>query len=205
MFLARPIVGSMLAMVALTTQAHASFTLDFEQVGANVVATGAGTIDTTGYMLNGSLSTVGITPSEPEFLVGNAAAGYQTLNTFGSFTAQPFGPGGSSNPTSSIGSAVGFGFYTGFFFTNLSLDFIATPESYVSGTALNNTTTWNNATFASLGLTVGTYTYNYGPAADQFVIVEVGTGTAVPEPASWALVLGGLGYVTLGRRRQQRA
>ncbi len=59
---------------------------------------------------------------------------------------------------------------------------------YVSGAALAGTETFGNATLASLGVTLGTYTDRWGSGvhADSFVL-EIGS-TAAPEPAG-ALVL----------------
>jgi hypothetical protein len=41
------------------------------------------------------------------------------------------------------------------------------PSGYVSGTALSSSATWNSATFASLGVTPGTYFWTWGTGLNQ--------------------------------------
>jgi len=74
---------------------------------------------------------------------------------------------------------------------------------YVSGNPLSDTSTYNNATFASLGVTPGTYVWTWGTGthADSFTL-QIGPA-AVPEPASLtvlALGLAGLGMALRTRR-----
>ena len=72
--------------------------------------------------------------------------------------------------------------------------FLTVYSGYVSGTALSGTTTFANQTFASLGLTAGTYTYGI---PNDTLTVEIPT---VPEPAAWALMLVGVGLIGAGMR-----
>jgi hypothetical protein len=55
--------------------------------------------------------------------------------------------------------------------------------------------TSNNATFASLGLTDGTYVWTLGSGADaDSLTVDIdGITSAVPEPSAWAVLI--LGFV----------
>ncbi len=76
------------------------------------------------------------------------------------------------------------------------------PAGYRSG-LLSDTATYDNQTFASLGVTPGTYVWTWGSGvhADSFTL-RVGAA-AVPEPASLALFamgLAGLGMVLRSRR-----
>jgi hypothetical protein len=74
----------------------------------------------------------------------------------------------------------------------------------VSGTSVSDLTTFAGDTFASLGVTPGTYvwTWGSGATADSFTL-QIGPAQTVPEPASLTLLavgLAGLGMV-LHRRR----
>ena len=52
------------------------------------------------------------------------------------------------------------------------------PEGYVSGNALSSSATWNNATFASLGVTPGTYVWTWGTGANQNFTLIIGRAGA---------------------------
>jgi hypothetical protein len=70
---------------------------------------------------------------------------------------------------------------------------VAVQQGYVSGTAFTDTNVYSNATFASLGVTPGTYTWKWNNGANSLVL-------NAPEPASVCLVLvSGIGL--LRRRR----
>ena len=57
--------------------------------------------------------------------------------------------------------------------------FLALPQGYVSGSALSNSMTFNSATFASLGLTPGTYVWSWGTGLpNQNFTLQIG---AVPD------------------------
>jgi len=71
------------------------------------------------------------------------------------------------------------------------------PFGYVSGSPLSSTSTWENASFASLGLTPRTYLKPFGSGANADSVVVV---VAVPEPATLGIV--GMAALTLVRRRR---
>lgn len=79
---------------------------------------------------------------------------------------------------------------------------IFVPSGYVSGSVLSDTSTWNGTTIAGLGLTPGTYTYDWGtgPTADSFTL-QIGPLATVPEPASfYLLALIAIGFVVMFSR-----
>ena len=83
--------------------------------------------------------------------------------------------------------------------------FFELPVGYISDTALSDTATFVNATFASLGVTPGTYVWTWGsaanPTANSFTLV-IGT----PLPAALPLFATGLGALgLLGWRRKLNA
>jgi hypothetical protein len=79
------------------------------------------------------------------------------------------------------------------------------PPSYMSGSLLSDTSTYDNQTFVSLGVTPGTYEWTWGSGADaDSFTLDV---PAVPEPASIALLALPLGLFMLltARHRPPRA
>lgn len=78
--------------------------------------------------------------------------------------------------------------------TSIGAGVLGAPIGYVSGTNLSGTATWDNATFASLGVTPGTYVWTWGTAAEQSFTLDV--VNSVPEPA--ALSIFGFGVLLTG-------
>jgi hypothetical protein len=76
------------------------------------------------------------------------------------------------------------------------------PTGYVSGDPLSDSETFDNATFASLGLTVGDYTWTL--PSDSYTI-DVEAPVAVPEPASLTLLGISAGMTLLAARRRRRS
>src|SRR6266576_2878742 len=74
-------------------------------------------------------------------------------------------------------------------------------SGYVSGTALSDSATYNNATFASLGVTPGTYVWTWGAGANQNFTLQIGPA-GVPDGGSTVSLLGfGLLGLTALRRK----
>jgi hypothetical protein len=90
-----------------------------------------------------------------------------------------FGPGGFVTASSDSGDTAA---------VNGSMGVLGPPTDYVSGSALSNDMVFTGQTFASLGLTPGTYTWIWGSgAAADSLTVQI-CAAAVPEPASALLV-----------------
>ena len=186
-----------LATVALTlclspSAAPAGFIVSIEQVGGNVVATGAGSINTAG--LGGPLLEVSASPridaNNATIVIGQSSINQLWTGPING--PQVLGSGIVRNASSSSGHFVGI--------MGL-LDRIYLPQTYVSGAPLLGSATFNNTTLAALGLTNGTYNYTL-PSADTFT-VQVGPA-AVPEPSSLALLslCGAVGGVAAWRKRR---
>ena len=111
-----------------------------------------------------------------------------------------FGSGGGFYASSSSGDWVGIDQY---FFPKLVV-----PVGYVSGSSLSTTATWDNASFASLGLTPGTYEWNWGSGADaDSLTLQIGPIDPVPEPSSFLLLgvgLAGLLFLRTSRHSPPR-
>ena len=79
------------------------------------------------------------------------------------------------------------------------------PQGYISGIAVFNSMTFNNATFASLGLTPGTYIWSWGTGLpnQNFVLQIASVGVpGVPDGGSTVSLLGCalLGVAALRRK-----
>ena len=188
---------TLLGAAGLVRPAAAMFIADITQQGANVVATGSGTIDLTALTFCcGSNPPPDINAQLGRLSLGNGLAG--AAWTGGTFHGPiNFGGGALFLATSGTGDHVEVAA------TN---SLIAVPTGYVSGAALSDSATWDNATISSLGLTPGTYTWAWGSGdhADSFVIDIEAPAPAVPEPASLALLATAVLGLGTTRRRTRR-
>jgi hypothetical protein len=175
-------------LLAAAPAARGAFVMNISQSGTDVVATGSGTINTT------ALTYGGVSIPRGNSIQGSAAGvfinpgvNYDLWNGFTGSTPNIFGSGPKVTTPTSSGDAVG---------VNGQPANVFLADSYVSGAALSDSATWANASFASLGLTPGTYvwTWGSGPTADSFTV------NIVPEPAS----LGLLGLCTAGLLLRKR-
>ena len=184
-----PIFGALSMLVC--SPSYGAYFLDIGEIGGNVVASGSGSINLAALTFSLSSSTSSSTmPSGALVIVGSGP--YSLFN--GVSGPSNFGTGGLDFADSNTGGLVAIWGQT----TQL-----AVPLTYVSGSNLGvSTSTWNNSTFASLGLTPGTYVWNWGreSSADSFT-VRIG---AVPEPATWAMMLFGFGFIGSALRSAKR-
>jgi hypothetical protein len=142
-------VGVLIAASVSTPRAQAAFVLTLEQEGPNVVATGSGTLDPTdlgfdGFEFSGSF----LVPSDSEIFTGAAGEFILYAGTHGPVN---LGSGGLTFASSGSGDIVTLGFNT-----------IGVPLFYVSGSALSDSATYDDATFASLGIRAGVYCVDVG-------------------------------------------
>jgi VPDSG-CTERM motif len=173
-----------------------AYTVTLEQVGSNVVANGSGAFNLTGLIfdLSGISSDPFIWPSVSIFLTGPS----QPVDSyFGLSGPRSFGAGGRSVPSSSSGDAVG-----GLGFSQGLPRGLLVPHGYVSGNALSSSATWNNATFASLGMTPGTYVWRWGTGLENQNFTLVIGKAGVPDGGSTVSLLGFglLGLAALRRK-----
>jgi len=184
-------------MALAPVAASAQYVLTVEQVGANVVATGSGTIDTTdlsdvnSHNLYGSVFSYG--SAESLIFTGSTMGGgdYNGLTGANVFTTDL---GNLFYATASSGDGVGIA-TPGRYGTILLL-----PDGYVSGALLSSASTWDDATIASIGLLDGTYVWTWGSGADAGSFT-LDVGAQVPEPASVAVFALGLAGLAAMRRR----
>ena len=171
-----------------------AYLVTLEQVGSNVVATGSGAVNLTGLT---KASTPFGGPSAIAanlgFILTGAPSGGISDGYFGFTGPTSFGSGDVFLPNTGSGDLVGINGFLGFLFV---------PVGYVSGAALSDSMTFNNATFASLGVTPGTYVWTWGTGqANQNFTLQIG-GAAIPDAGSTLPLLSFalLGLVSLRRK-----
>ena len=170
-----------------------AFTVTIDQVGSNVVANGSGAFNLTGLTLaSEGASSAGMNPS-----IAVLAVATGTQDQYRGFSGpSSFGPGGFIFASSKSGDAVtlfgGMTFFSG----------VWVPHDYVSGTPLSDSMTFNNATFASLGVTPGTYIWSWGTGLPNQNFTLIIQGTGVPDGGSTVSLLGFglLGLAALRRK-----
>ena len=114
------------------------------------------------------------------------------------------GPSNFGLAGDSLGSS-GSGDIFGLLFADpLPVSGLIVPDGYTSGDPLSGSTTYDNETFASLGVDIGSYTWTWGSgdSADSITL------NIVPEPGTAALLglgVAGLGVVGRSRRGESKA
>lgn len=183
--------------------AQAGYVVTLEQVGPNVVATGSGALDLTGlsYAVTGAGGS-GMEPSAAFIITG-------TYNE-----PDDLYRGSISGPTS---------FGSGFFdFADRSTatggivgiapvpvgvaPTLYVPGGYVSNSLVSDSATYDSSTFSSLGVTPGTYVWDWGTGPNQNFTLKIGAAAAVPDTGSTIglLVVPLLALVGVSRFRSLR-
>ncbi len=184
--------GSLLLMFAFAGRSSGDIVLTAIETGGDVVISGGGAANLDGLnLLTNGVGFGAIVPQDGTLLT---PVGFVVVDFYGS-TSGPvsFGTGTYVNPTSGFGDALG-----------VESNSLYVPTGYVSGTNLSTTMVFANQTFASIGLTPGTYVWTWGSGAnaDSFTL-QIG---AIPEPATLGVFsLGLVGLICLGRRRRHTA
>jgi VPDSG-CTERM motif len=156
-----------------------AYTVTLRQFGSNVVANGSGAINLTGLTFQGSTfgTITGIRANTGS--IGTGPLAQLNFDFYTGFTGPTsFGSGASFLPNTGSGDFVGIFGLAGQIFV---------PQGYVSGHALTDSMTFNNATFASLGVTPGTYVWSWGGGANQNIMLQIG---AVPDGGTTISLLG---------------
>ncbi|WP_170984910.1 PEP-CTERM sorting domain-containing protein [Roseomonas sp. AR75] len=187
-------VALALGLALAAAPAKAAFVFTMQEVAGGVELNGSGTINTAALTIGdpNSFGVSGVLPNEGVIRGGNGS--FDLTEWFGVTGPVSFGPGTvNKNTTARSGDPlVLVGIY----------EFLLLPDDYVSGSQLSNTGFFGGSTFASLGVTPGTYVWTWGreDQADSLTL-KIIDPTAVPAPASAALFGAALlGLAALRRR-----
>lgn len=175
---------ALIALAMLNNAAHATYLLTVNQTDTGITFTGSGSINTGSFTLaSGNAPTAALLDVGPAagFVALTPATNLDEYNMPDSGPAA-FGPGGiSTGPTDNVSGT--------FIFQQDSpgVGAIDVPAGYISGAPLTASATLPGATYASLGITPGDYTWTWGNpgnnTADSLELI-----IAVPEPASIVLL-----------------
>jgi len=196
----KPALATTLAIVVgwlLTVRpAEAGYTVTLQQVGPDVVATGSGAINLTGLIHAGYLTYgfgPGVLPGAADdgwggVIAGRISTGPTIAGSVDSYHLGPSGPtsfgsGGGADASSGSGDTVGTA-------ADCSKDgsdcdrFLIVPRGYVSGTFLSDSATYSGKTFATLGVTPGTYVWTWGTGANQNFTLKIPPAPPTTSPAT---------------------
>ena len=176
------LAGAALLLLAIApSRVQAAFILTLTQSGGNVAINGSGTLNTTALTLSNTGSTLAqVFASYGIVVAGPTAFTNYSIYSGGGLTGPTmFGAGGQYIADSGTGSLVGI---------RGNVPFLFTPLGYTSGSLLTDSATINNATFASIGFTPGSYIYTWGTGANADSLTVTGV---VPEPSTWVLFIAG--------------
>lgn len=181
-----------LTSLTLSNPARAAFVFTVTEVGNDVQLSGSGTIDLDDLTAFTSGTTDGIYANPAQGIISGGQDGFDA--TLYSGLSGPVSLGSGEDNMFADLAAGDYVIVAGSFAA------LGVNTGYVSGTFLSNSATFENQSFASLGLTPGTYVYTWGSGenADSLTVNVVG----VPEPATAGLfVLGGCAVLFRSRRR----
>jgi hypothetical protein len=178
-------------LVGTARPTQAALILTMEEVGADVVVFGSGTANLAALSLSlESDARAAIVPNLAVAVLGADPSQFVPFDAYGVLSGPTnFGPGLVVQATSGGGDR--FGIANG--------NLLVVPNGYVSDTPLNATSVYASATFASLGVTPGTYvwTWGIGPTADTLTL------QIVPEAVSLSLLAVGVAGLAVRRWRQR--
>lgn len=160
------------------------------EIDNNVVFSYEGALDLSGMNAVGPIRTAGIlVPNNGQMTLTGATAEF--LDSYENVVSPwgAFGTGGISPKAGLLSGAPFEVFGPSDFFTPT----IGLPRNYVSGSTITGSSTFVNANYDTLGLTVGTYVTTL---PNDVITMQI-----IPEPASCAVLLSLCSIISMSRRR----
>ena len=163
-----------------SVRAVQGYTLTLEQDGSNVVAIGSGPINLTGLTFAFSSSATGVGVNPQFGIIATGATGVVNEDFYTGYTGPTsFGSGGITYANTGSGPDVAIQGVLG--------GYLILPQGYVSGNVLSDSMTFNNQTFATLGVTPGTYEWTWGNGRNTNFTLVI---PSVPDGGSTVALLG---------------
>lgn len=150
---------------------QAGYVVTLQEVGPNVVATGSGAIDLTGLM-DGGREFGGPVIAPDNGAISTGSTGFFQIYTGFSVISGPTSFGRGAIPAFN-----GMGDYVGI---NGAEQVLFVPQDYVSGNALSDSAIYPFQTFASLGVTPGTYKWRWGDGVNQNFTLQIQSTERAP-------------------------
>ena len=198
-------VVSFVSLLLVAAQAaRGAYIATLNEVGSDVVGSGSGSLNLTALnFVDSDTFTPGVVQGNQGLLFLGLAPGAASFDSYAGI-AGPVSFGSSTVTFADTGAGPFVG-------VRGSVSEIYVPAGYASNAPLLTTTdTWNNQSFASMGLTPGTYVWNWGtgPTADSFTLQigppPNGNGHGVPESGNAvAIMLSAVGTLMAFRAKSQ--
>jgi hypothetical protein len=155
------------------TEQPSGLVVTISEVGSDVIMSGSGSLNLTGLSDGSVQAGGGINGTSGQWVIGSSTLFFAKKFFGNNLNVYPssFGSGYTA-PTSYSGDT--FGIQNG----SLGKDIIV-PIGYTSGSPLSGTATFANKTISSMGLTPGTYLYDWG---SDSITLEIETPSSTPTP-----------------------
>lgn len=188
------------ALAAVTSPANAAVNIYISDNSRDSLVQVTGSLDLTGFSKitpNGTEPGSDMLQGRNSILyAGNPSQGLQAYTGLTNNNAF----GGFSTFFANSGTGTGFGINGTYTLPRLLL-----PVSYFSGDVINSTATFLFKTIDSMALTRGTYFY---ASSSDLITLHVGQAApitpAVPEPATWGMMIFGMGLAGGAMRRRKK-